>query len=63
MNSLRRYRERILMSKSELARKAGVSALTITRIEKGKGCHLATKRKILLALNLDLSERHKIFGK
>jgi len=51
------------MSKAELARKAGVSALTITRIEKGKGCHLATKRKILLALNLDLSERHKIFGK
>ena len=63
MNSLRRYRERILMSKAELARKAGVSALTIDRIEKGKGCHLATKRNILLALDLDLSEKHKIFEK
>ncbi len=63
MNSLRRYRERILMSKSELARKAGVSALTIARIEKGKDCHLSTKRRILLALDLDLSEKHKIFEK
>jgi DNA-binding XRE family transcriptional regulator len=63
MNSLRRYRERILMSRAELARKAEVSALTIARIEKGEGCHLATKRKILLALGLGLSEKHKIFGK
>ena len=51
------------MSKAELARKAGVSALTIARIEKGKACHPATKRKILLALDLDLSEKYKIFGK
>ena len=63
MNSLRRYREQILMSKAELARKAGLSYLTIDRIEKGKSCHLATKRKILLALNLDLSKKQKIFGK
>jgi len=51
------------MSKSELARKAGVSALTIARIENGKDCHLSTKRKILVALDLDLSEKHKIFEK
>ena len=63
MNSLRRYRERILMSKSELARKAGVSPLTIARLEKGKNCHLSTKRKILLALDLDISEKYKIFEK
>ena len=50
------------MSKAELARKAGLSVLTIDRIEKGKSCHLATKRKILLALDLDLSKKHKIFG-
>ena len=63
MNSLKRYREQILISKAELARKAGLSVLTIDRIEKGKSCHLATKKKIILALDLDLSKEHKIFGK
>jgi len=62
MDSLKRYREQILMSKAELARKAGVSVLTIDRIERGKSCHLAAKRKIILALDLDLSKEHKIFG-
>ena len=62
MNSLKRYREQILMSKAELARKAEVSVLTIDRIEKGKSCHPATKRKILLALDLGLSENRRIFG-
>jgi DNA-binding XRE family transcriptional regulator len=61
MNSLKRYWEQILMSKAELARKAGLSALTIDRIEKGKSCRLVTQKKILLALDLDLSEKHKIF--
>ena len=63
MNSLKRYRERIMISKSELARKAEVSVLTIDRIEKGKGCRPETKRKILLALDLDLSDKHRLFGK
>ena len=63
MNSLKRYREEILMSKAELARKAGLSIVTINRIEKGKSCRPETKRKIILALDLDLSEKHKIFGK
>jgi len=49
------------MSKSELARKAGVSALTIDRIEKGNNCQIETKRKIILALGYKLSERDKIF--
>jgi len=62
MNPLKKYREQILMSKAELARKAGVSVLTIDRIEKGKSCRPETKRKILLALDLDLSEKDKIFG-
>lgn len=62
MNSLKRYRERILMSKAELARKAGISTLTIDRVEKGKKCRLETKRKIILALGLTLSDRAKIFG-
>ena len=61
-NSLRQYREKLLLSKAELARKAGLSTLTIDRVERGKSCRLATKRKIILALGLNLSERGKIFG-
>ena len=61
MDSLKRYREEILISKSELARKAGLSTLTIDRIEKGKGCRLETKKKIIQALGLKLSEKNKIF--
>jgi DNA-binding XRE family transcriptional regulator len=62
MNSLKKHREKVLMSKAELARKAGLSALTIDRIEKGKSCRLETMRKIILALGLQLTDRGKIFG-
>ena len=50
------------MSKAELARKANVSPITISRIEEGHLCRMETKRKIILALGLDLSEKHKVFG-
>ena len=50
------------MSKSELAREANVSPITITRIEKGMPCRMETKRKILLALGYKLSDIEKIFG-
>jgi len=50
------------MSKSELAREANVSPITITRIEQGMPCRMETKRKILLALGFKLSEKDKIFG-
>ncbi len=59
---LRTYREQLFMSKAELARKAGISPLTLDRIVRGKGCRLETKRKILLALGLKLSEAGRIFG-
>jgi DNA-binding XRE family transcriptional regulator len=49
------------MSKAELARKAGVSPVTIDRIESGAVCRMATKRKIILALGLKLTEREKVF--
>jgi len=49
------------MSKAELARKANVSVLTITRIEQGKECRVDTKRKIIQALGFKLSEKDKIF--
>jgi len=44
---VKQIREQLLMSKAELARKAGVSPLTIDRIEKGMSCRLETKRKII----------------
>jgi DNA-binding XRE family transcriptional regulator len=49
------------MSKAELARKAGVSPLTIDRIEKGMSCRMETKRKIILALGFNLEDKLKIF--
>lgn len=49
------------MSKAELARKAGVSPLTIDRVEKGMNCRVETKRKIILALGLALSDKDKVF--
>jgi len=60
-NNVRKLREAKMMSKAELARKAGVSALTVDRIEKGYPCRLDTKRKIVLALGLRVSEAEKVF--
>jgi DNA-binding XRE family transcriptional regulator len=62
LSPLKSYREKLFLSKAELARKAGISTLTIDRVEKGKSCRLETKRKIILALGLTLSEGQKIFG-
>ncbi len=50
------------MSKAELARKAGVSPLTIDRIEKGENCRMDTKRKIILALGYGLDDKYKVFS-
>lgn len=60
-NNVQKLREALLMSKAELARKAGLSALTIDRVERGNRCRMDTKRKILLALGLKLSDRNKVF--
>ncbi|MBW1786002.1 MAG: helix-turn-helix transcriptional regulator [Deltaproteobacteria bacterium] len=60
-SNLKKIREERLISKAELARKAGVSPLTIDRIEKGKPCRMETRRKIILALGFDLEEKEKIF--
>jgi DNA-binding XRE family transcriptional regulator len=61
-NRLREVRESMLMSKTELSRKANLSSATITRIENGMPCRLETKRKILIALGLDVKEKNKIFA-
>ena len=51
-----------MMSKAELARKAGLSTLTVDRVEAGKACRLDTKRKILHALGLKVSDRGSVFA-
>lgn len=50
-----------MMSKTELARKAGLSSLTVDRVESGRPCRLDTKRKILFALGLRVSDKDQIF--
>jgi DNA-binding XRE family transcriptional regulator len=52
-NNLKKIRENMLLSKSELARKAGVSPLTVDRIEKGYSCSQG--------LGVKLSEKRKVF--
>jgi len=61
LNNVRRLREEQLLSKAELARRAGVSVLTIDRIERGETCRMDTKRKIIFALGLKISDRQKVF--
>lgn len=61
-NNLKKIRENMLLSKSELARKAGLSPLTIDRIERGYPCRVDTKRKIIQALGLKVSEKGKVFS-
>jgi DNA-binding XRE family transcriptional regulator len=60
-NNLKTVRESLLMSKTELAKQANLSPITISRIEKGMPCRMETQRKILLALGLNLSDKPKIF--
>ena len=60
-NTVKKIREELLLSKAELARKAGVSPLTIDRIERGKDCRMETKRKIILALGYNLKDKDKLF--
>ena len=61
-NNLQRLREERMMSKAELARKSGLSTLTINRVEAGRPCRLETKRKILQALQLAISDQDAVFG-
>ena len=61
-NNLRKLRIERMMSKAELARRANLSVLTIDRIEKGFGCRMDSKRKILEALGLSLGDRVRVFG-
>lgn len=60
-NNVRKLRQGAMMSKAELARRAGVSPLTIDRVEAGHPCRMDTKRKILEALGLQPSAARDVF--
>lgn len=60
-NRVRQIRQKLMLSKAELARKAKVTVQTIDRIESGKDCRTDTKRKIILALGYQLSDRSRVF--
>ena len=62
-NSVKKMREEKMLSKTELARLAGISPLTLNRIEEGKDCRMATKRKILLALGLTIEQKQTLFNR
>ncbi len=60
-NNVRKIREELMISKAELARLAGVTPITIDRIERGEDCRVETKRKIIIAFGFSLSEKEKVF--
>jgi DNA-binding XRE family transcriptional regulator len=60
-NAVKKLREQRMISKAELARLAGVSPVTVDRIERGEDCRLETKRKIILALGFSLADKEKVF--
>ena len=45
----------------KLARLAGVSSVTIDRIERGEICRMEAMRKIILALGFTLADKEKVF--
>lgn len=60
-NRVRELREDRLMTREELAERAGVSLRTIWSVERGNACRLPTKRKILEALGLSREEHREAF--
>ena len=62
-NNLRQVREAQMLSKTELARRAGISPLTIDRIERGMPCRIKSQRQIVLALGLKVSTEAKSFSR
>ncbi|MDI6703376.1 MAG: helix-turn-helix transcriptional regulator [bacterium] len=62
VNNLKSFREKMLISRSELAAKSGLSVSTINKIEQGKASPtLTTMRKILNGLGLSPKDRELVF--
>ena len=60
-NNVKEIREARMLGKTELAKLAGVSPLTIDRIERGMSCRIKSQRQIVLALGLKVSQRRRVF--
>ncbi|MFO7556074.1 MAG: helix-turn-helix transcriptional regulator [Desulfobacterales bacterium] len=60
-NHLKKIRESLMISKAELSRKANISPITLARIEQGKPCRMETKRRIVLALGMKVSDKNGVF--
>jgi DNA-binding XRE family transcriptional regulator len=60
-NRVREIREEHLMTREELARRAGVSLRTVWSVESGHECRLETKRAILRALSIPRSQHRLVF--
>lgn len=60
-NKLKAIRTHRMLTKSELANRAGLSTVTIDRVEKGYECRMGTKRKILGALGIEIADRLRVF--
>lgn len=61
-NNVSKLRKQRLLSKAELARQSGLSALTIDRVESGMPCRMDTKRKIILALGMTIEDKDQVFS-
>ena len=62
-NRVKICRENLMLSKAELARRAGLSALTIDRVEAGRPCRMDTKKRILRALGIEVGDHQSVFGR
>ena len=60
-NLVKKIRKELMMSKTELAQKAGITIKTINRIENNLSCRIESKRKILLGLGYKITEKDKVF--
>jgi|TARA_B100000959_G_scaffold287499_1_gene373041 DNA-binding XRE family transcriptional regulator len=61
-NKVKEFRDNLMLSKAELARKAGISVQTLNRIESGEACRVDTQRKILEALDVKVENKNSIFS-
>jgi DNA-binding XRE family transcriptional regulator len=62
-NPIRRLREELLMTREELAERAGVSLRTVWSVENGRRCRVPTKRRILHALGVAKRRHREVFPK
>jgi DNA-binding XRE family transcriptional regulator len=61
MSKLEEVRHQQLLSRSELARKANLSTLTILKIEHGRKCRPGTAKKIIAGLGYSIEEKEQLY--